>query len=185
VYHGRLNTEFNCSNQFAEFIQTRRRNLLIHILYSIKISIQPTLLFQIQEIKSSGQMHAQTVVVHELAKAPPAGPSTHSFQQGHWCFFSLSQKRGPGHGTWLHNKTHTQPGRFSATIDKWCTAHIEPCTADATNFLISCGGMYQVQTIIQLLLFFLSTYQQRLDQRTRMACMQCLVRFGKQFLNSL
>jgi hypothetical protein len=100
-------------------------------------------------------MHAQTVVVHELAKAPPAGPSTHSFQQGHWCFFSLSQKRGPGHGTWLHNKTHTQPGRFSATIDKWCTAHIEPCTADATNFLISCGGMYQVQTIIQLLLFFL------------------------------
>jgi len=55
----------------------------------------------------------------------------------------------------LHNKTHTQPGRFSATRDKWCTAHIEPCSTDATNFLISCGGMYQVQTIIQLPHFFL------------------------------
>jgi len=72
-----------------------------------KNQCKSTLLFQIPEIKSSGQMCAHIVVVYELAEAPPAGPSTHSFLQGNWCVCVFSQKRGPGHGTWAtQQNTH-------------------------------------------------------------------------------
>ena len=142
-------------------------------------------IYQPNVFPSSGQMCAHIVVVYELAEAPPAGPSTHSFLQGNWCVCVVSLRKEDqdmAHG--LHNKTHTQPGRFSATRDKWCTAHIEPCSTDATNFLISCGGMYQVQTIIQLPLF---SYQLINRDWIRgpewRAC--SVFRFGKQFLNGL